>query len=88
MKDWEQVCPNCNGTGMENFGITKKEWGTCMACDCPCCVGAASEARPAEWYHDRKLVRAVLDPDPKRAAKGAQIWQCVICKNKRQVTPA
>jgi len=33
MKDWEQVCPNCNGTGMENFGITKKEWGTCMACD-------------------------------------------------------
>jgi len=55
---------------------------------CPCCVGAASEARPAEWYHDRKLVRAVLDPDPKRAAKGAQIWQCVICKNKRQVTPA
>ena len=33
MKDWEQVCPNCNGTGMEKIGFVPIKYGTCMACD-------------------------------------------------------
>ena len=55
---------------------------------CPCCVGDASEARPESWYHERKLVQPIPAPEGCGYTKGARIWQCVICKNKRQVTPA
>lgn len=52
---------------------------------CPCCTGPAADARPEEWYHERHLVKPVqmmLKP------KGVKEWQCILCKNKRQVTPA
>lgn len=31
MKDWSQVCPNCNGTGMDHF--CGKGAGTCLCCE-------------------------------------------------------
>lgn len=31
-KDWNQVCPNCNGTAIEHIGAGG-ESGACVACD-------------------------------------------------------
>lgn len=52
---------------------------------CPCCSTPASKLRPEEWYHDRKLVRPVQMAGKR---KGTMEWQCILCRNKREVTPA
>ena len=55
---------------------------------CPCCSTMQSRATVEDWYFEKKLVRAALagpyDPEP----AGTKVWQCVICKNRRKVTPA
>ena len=72
----------------DNLLVLERKPASIKLVACPCCSTRESKKRPEDWYFDNDLVRQSVagryDPEP----AGTAVWQCVLCKNRRKVTPA